>query len=200
VFDRISGGEEISPTAIPQLIDRDIYRKFFDGMLGSHEWTGQLYVSLCVSKTVTPIVNWSEAAVRIGLDAKVGARTAHTVDAQMRVSPVTFAEAVEHAKRALPRNRDFRGLESKVRALHRNPAMWFEPWRTATSPPRKQCTLPYAITWMWCEVAQGSLDSSPAWTGAHARNAKAAYRSFRAAMPLSAQRDLRSLVVPDLPA
>ena len=198
-LNKIRGNELLRATAIPQLIDADIYYEFFDEMLGGYEWTGRLYVSLCMVRAVAAVANWSDAAAQIGLDPTIGTRTARASSARLRVSPQAFTEAVDSATHLLPRSRNFRTREARVRALTRNPDNWFEPWRTTMSPARRHTSLPYAITWMWCEVAQGLLDVSPAWPGPPAHRIKASYRVFRDSLPQSAQATLRSLVLDQSP-
>ena len=198
-LNKLRGNELLRATAIPQLIDADIYYEFFDEMLGGYEWTGRLYVSLCMVRAVAAVSNWSDAAAQIGLDPAIGARTARASSARLRVSPQAFAEAVESATHLFPRSRNFRTREARVRALTRNPDNWFELWRTTMSPERRHTSLPYAITWMWCEVAQGLLDTSPAWPGPPAHRLKASYRVFRDSLPRSAQATLRSLVLDQSP-
>lgn len=195
-LDRMHSDPTLRATAIPQLIDVDIYRDYFHEMLGGYEWTGRLYVSLCVARTVTPTANWSEAAVHIGLDPGIGMHTARSASARMRVTPTTFADAVERASRALPHDRNFRQRESRVRALAQESSSWFESWRTSMSPARRSSSLPYVITWMWCEAAQGAVDVSPAWMAPPSRQIKAAYRAFHDRLPEPAKDFLRTLVVP----
>jgi len=199
-LDRMRSNTTLQTTAIPQLIDVDIYREFFREMLGGYEWTGRLYVSLCVVRIVIPRANWSDAAAHIGLAPAIGVRTARAASNRMRVTPATFAEAVEPATRALPHDRNCRERESRVRALAHDSSTWYDAWRTSMSPARRHRSLPSAITWMWCEVAQGSLETSPAWVGPPPRAAKVAYREFRERLPVSAQDALRSLVLSDSPA
>ena len=196
-LDRMHSDPTLRTTAIPQLIDVDIYREYFGEMLGGYEWTGRLYVSLSVVRTVTPTANWSDAATYIGLDPQIGSRTARAASTRMRVCPSTFADAVRRARRALPHDRNFRQRESRVRALARESSAWYESWRTSMSPARRHGSLSSAVTWMWCEVAQGSLETSPAWVGPPPRAAKVAYRAFRERLPLSARDGLRSLVLSD---
>lgn len=183
--------------SIPQLIDEHIYAQIFAGMLDTLEWTGRLYVSLCITRTATTARSWSDAAASLSMQPALGARTAKAASARMCCSPKAFADAVVHAVRLLPRDRDFRQRESRVRALASGPASWFGTWCISMSPPRRPVALPYALTWMWCEVAQGFLDTSPAWPGGPTRQNKAAYRVFRDRLPASAQRDLRALVLTD---
>lgn len=189
----------LQATAIPQQIDVDIYRKYFREMLGGYEWTGRLYVSLCVVRTVAHTANWSDAAVHIGLEPAIGTRTARAASHRMRVTPTTFADAVERVRCALPRDRNFRRREARVRALAHRSSAWYDAWRTSMSPARRHSSLPSAVTWMWCEVAQGSLETSPAWNRPPMRAAKVAYRAFRDRLPVPAQDALRSLVLSDSP-
>ena len=98
----IGGNRALRPSAIPQLMDSDIYREFFAAMLGGYEWTGRLYSSLCVLRSVTSVPNWSEAAAAIGLDPDLGVRTARAASARMRVSPTAFTDAVDHVSSLLP--------------------------------------------------------------------------------------------------
>lgn len=192
---KVRRNELLRPSAIPQLIGVDIYSEFFDEMLGGYEWTGRLYVSLCIVRAVADVANWSDAAGLIGLDPGIGTRNARASSARLRVSPQTFAEAVESAAHLIPRGHNFRTREARVRALARAPDNWFDPWRTTMLPARRHTSLPYAITWMWCEVAQGLLDTSPAWPIPPSHRVKASYRRFRDSLPRSAQAVLRSLVL-----
>ncbi len=185
----------VRPQAIPQLVDTDIYVEVFAGMLDTHPWTGRLYVSLCIARATSSKLSWPKAAAAIGLDPGVGCRTAKAASARMLLTPTAFAAAVDIAAHRLPTDRDFRQREERVQWLAQNSGSWFDAWRGSMSPARRQVALPYAITWMWCEVAQGLLDVSPAWPDAPTRQMRAAYRAFRARLPASAQRDLRELVL-----
>lgn len=193
----IRGNAALGPSAIPQMMDTDIYRKCFATMLGGYESTARTYVSLCILRVVAPVHNWSDAAVAIGLGPEIGMRTARAASIRMCVSPNEFADAVDQASHLLPASRDFRQREDHVRMLAHDPTTWFERWRTSTSPARRPMSLPYAITWMWCEVAQGLLDTSPAWAGRPTAQRKASYRAFRETMSPSAQHDLRTLALTD---
>jgi hypothetical protein len=195
-LDHMHGERTLRTTAIPQLIDVDIYREFFGDMLGGYEWTGRLYVSLCAARTATPAANWRDAAAHIGLDPDIGIHTARAASKRMRVSPTEFTDAVERLTFALPRDRDFRQRESRVRALAQESSGWYDAWRRSMTPARRQRSLPFAVTWMWCEVAQGFLDTSPAWGGRPTRASKAAYRAFRDKLLPPARDSLRSLVLP----
>ncbi|WP_193045338.1 TniQ family protein [Mycolicibacterium baixiangningiae] len=191
------GGRSLLPAAIPQLFDAALYAELFEGMLGGYEVTGRMYVSLCVVRLVSPATNWSEAAFQLNLDPDIGRRTARAASNRMRVTPAALEEAVRQAHRALPRGRDFRVRESRVRALAANPVAWEDCWRDTTSPRRRSTSLPYAVTWMWCEVAQGTLDTSPAWAEGPTPPAKVAYRAFRDKLPEASKDFLRALVLTD---
>jgi hypothetical protein len=196
-LDRRHVERTLEPSAIPQLIDLGIYREIFGDMLGGYEWTGQLYVSLCVVRSASSAASWRNAAVHLGMDPDFGLRAARAASNRMRVSSPVFADAVERLVRALPADRDFRHRESRVRALAREPTAWHAQWRTSVTPARRQSSLPFAITWMWCEVAQGALDTSPAWSGLPTRASKVAYRAFREKLPSALRDSLRSMVLPD---
>ena len=116
----------------------------------------------------------------------------------MRVSPAAFADSVHRTLRVLPRNRNFRERESRVAALASNPADWFDRWRIASTPTRRPASLPYAITWMWCEPAQGLLRASPAWRNVVTARATTGYREFCGRLAPAAQAGLRLLVLEDL--
>ena len=81
--------------------------------------------------------------------------------------------------------------------LARQPDTWCERWRTSTSPARRPTSLPYAVTWMWCEVAQGCIDTSPAWVGRPTARSKASYRAFAGSLPPATQHHLRALALTD---
>lgn len=197
-LDRCRVQRALGTAAIPQLLDLDLYREFFGDMLGSYEWTGQLYVSLCLARTVTSAASWRDAALQLGMDSELGIRAARAASNRMRVSPRVFADAFQHLVSSLPLNRDFRERETQVRALARESTKWHPEWRRTMTPARRQSSLPFAVTWMWCEVAQGALDTSPAWSTPPTRASKVAYRAFREKLPSSLQDSLRSLVLPGL--
>ncbi len=186
----------IQPSAIPQLIDAGIYRQLFAGMLGGYEHTGRLYVSLCMVRAIVLVQNWADAAVRIGLPPGLGSRTSRAARARMRATPEDLQGAIDLALSTIPANRDFRALEAQVRGLARDSTSWYSDWRLSTTPPRRPDLVPYAVTWMWCEVALGCLDSSPAWAGPPSPDVKVGYRAFRDRLPVAAQDSLRRLVLP----
>lgn len=191
----IRGNTALRPYSVPQMMDADVYRDVFAAMLGGYERTGRLYASLCVLRAVAPVASWAEAATAIGLEPEFGVRAARTASLRMRVSPSVFADAVRRATFLLPATRNFRRREARVRALAHDPSTWFDRWRTSMSPARRPTSLPYAVTWMWCEAAQGLFDTSPAWTDPPTRARTATYHAFRNSIPPAAQHDLRSLVV-----
>lgn len=195
-LDRLHVERTLETSAIPQLIDLDIYREIFADMLGGYEWTGRLYVSLCAVRTASSAANWRDAAAHLGMDPEFGLHAARAASNRMRVSPTVFADAVGCAVRALPPDRDFRQRESRVRALAREPAGWHLGWRRSVTPARRQSSLPFAVTWMWCEVAQGALDASPAWGRRPTRASKVAYRAFSKKLPPALRDSLRSLGLP----
>ncbi|MUL74490.1 TniQ family protein [Mycolicibacterium sp. CBMA 226] len=183
----------LRPQSIPQMIDADIYAATFAAMLGTFEWTGRLYVSLCIVRAVTSATTWADAAAQIGVAPDVAVRNAAAAQVQMRVTPTTFADAVDAVIRTLPAERDFRRRESAIKSMASRPAEWVETWCKSTVPARRLATVPHAITWMWCEVAQAVLDTSPAWPGGPNNDQKRNYRKFRDRLPQPAQRDLRAL-------
>lgn len=189
----------LRPSAIPQLMDVAIYRELFAGMLGGYEWTGRLYVSLCAVRAIVSVPNWSDAAARIGLPPEVGARASRAARSRMLATPEELEREIKKALASIPLERDFRALEARVRALASDADDWHVGWRASMSPARRAATLQYAVTWMWCEVAQGCLDTSPAWAAGPARGVKAGYRAFRDRLPPEAQDSLRQLVLQGLP-
>ncbi|WP_133147269.1 TniQ family protein [Mycolicibacterium novocastrense] len=195
-IDRGRRCRQIEPSAIPQMIDIGIYRQMFTGMLGGYERTGRLYVSLCMVRAVVSVENWADAAVRIGLPPDVGSRTSRAARARMRATPEDLQRAIDLVLNTIPASRDFRALEAQVLALARDPANWYPAWRLSTTPARRPDLLVYAVTWMWCEVAQGCLDNSPAWAVPPCHRIKAGYRAFRDRLPSAAQDSLRRLVLP----
>jgi len=184
-------------SAIPQQLDVELFDEFFAGMLGGYSWTARLYVSLCLARSVTLASSWAAAASQLGLDPAIGHRTARAASGRMRSTPEAFADAVNRTLMVLPRNRDFRERESRVTGLARDHDDWFERWRCSVTPARQAATLPYAITWMWCEPALGFIGASPAWQGIVTGRAKAGYRAFRDRLTPEAQAGLRSLVLDD---
>jgi hypothetical protein len=186
---------ELPVSAIPQLIDREVYRNVFAGMLGGYEHTGRLYVSLCLVRAATSVRNWSQAAELLGLDPVLGPKTARAASARRNMEVPEFARQIRAVLAGLPTERDFRAREDHVRQLASSPDSWFDEWCRSITPARRFQALPYAITWMWCEVAQARLDESPAWVGRVDRKQKAAYRAFRDRLSGEGPHGLRALVV-----
>lgn len=195
-LDRGHHCRRIQPSAIPQMIDVGIYRQLFTGMLGGYEHTGRLYVSLCMVRAIVSVENWADAAVRIGLPPDVGSRTSRAARARMRATPEDLQRSIDLALNTIPVSRDFRAVEARVRVLAGDPEHWYPAWRLSTTPARRSDLLVYAVTWMWCEVAQGCLDNSPAWAVPPCHRIKVGYRAFRDRLPVGAQDSLRRLVLP----
>lgn len=188
-------GVELPASAIPQLIDRETYRTVFAGMLGGYEHTGRLYVSLCLVRAATTARNWSQAAALLGLDPAVGPRTARAASARRSMEVLEFARLIRAVLARLSAERDFRAREDRVRQLASSPNSWFDQWCRSVTPARRVQALPYAITWMWCEVAQGFLSASPAWTTPPGSRTTAAYQAFKSRLPENGAAALRELVV-----
>lgn len=184
---------ELPLSAIPQLIDVRTYRRHFCGMLATQESTGRLYASLCLARARQPGSTWSAAAASIGLDPDIGRRTSRAASTRLLASPQEFAAATRSAAADLSRTRNYRTLERRVRELARSSDTWFPEWSGVAHPRRRAAALPYAVTWMWCEVGQGWLDTSPAWMPPVTRQSKAAYRVFRDTLPEELGRALRTL-------
>lgn len=197
LIDHHEAPTKLSLTAIPQLLDEHLYRRHFAGMLTTQESTGRLYASLCIARGQRPGSTWSAAAAYIGLDPDVGRRTSRAASTRLTVSPRELAAAANAAARELSHRRDFRALERRVIQLAHAPGAWFADWARSAKPRRRAVTLPYAVTWMWCEVAQGWLDTSPAWPLPVTRRSKAAYRVFRESLPEELRTALWQIVVGD---
>ncbi|WP_454166306.1 TniQ family protein [Gordonia iterans] len=193
-IDHQDGLVDLPLSAIPQLLDQNTYRRHFGGMLATLADTGRLYASLCIARAQAPGTNWCTAAASIGLAPDVGRRISRAASTRLIASPQEFAEATNAAARDLPSRRDYRALERRVIELAHTPTDWFTDWARSAKPKRRAVAIPYAVTWMWCEVAQGWLDTSPAWPPPVARQSKAAYRVFRDALPDELGATLRKLV------
>ncbi|MCF8604281.1 TniQ family protein [Gordonia sp. HY442] len=180
-------------SAIPQLLDEHTYRRHFGGMLTTQESTGRLYASLCIARAQRPGSTWSAAAASISLDPDIGRRTARAASTRLTASPREIADAANMAAKELSHRRDYRALERQVIKLANTPDTWFADWARSASPRRRAVALPYAVTWMWCEAAQGVLDTSPAWPPPVTRQSKAAYRVFRDTLPEELVRALGEL-------
>ncbi|MFZ3393946.1 hypothetical protein TVH25_11855 [Rhodococcus sp. 7Tela_A2] len=180
-------------SAIPQLLDKHVYRRHFARTLATQECTGRLYASLCIARAQQPGSTWSTAAASIGLDPDIGRRTSRAASTRLLASPREIAAASQAAAAELSRSRNYRALERRVRELARSPDTWFAGWARIAHPRRRAAASPYAVTWMWCEVAQGWLDTSPAWPQPVTRQSKAAYRVFRDTLPEELKRALRTL-------
>lgn len=191
----MQAGRMLRPENVPQLIDPDIYHDLFASLLGGYGSTGRLYASLCVLRAVVPTADWEEAAVHIRLDPAVGKCIARTASSRMCVSPNIFSDAVSDACFRLPRDRNFREREARVRALTLNPEEWFERWRSSTSPRRRHTSWTFAAAWMWQEVAQGWPRAVPLPSGQLTRRFNASYSVFRNSLSVPAQAALRSLVL-----
>ncbi len=148
-------------SAVPQILDERTYRRHFAGMLATQESTGRLYASLCLARVRESGSSWSAAAIRIGLEPDVGRRTSRAASARLLVAPQVLAAAVRAASAELSRRSNYRARERRVVELARSPDTWFAEWSRMAKPQRRTAALPYAITWMWCEVARGGWRRAP---------------------------------------
>ncbi len=186
---------DLPVSAIPQMIDRDIYQKEFAGMLGGYEHTGRLYVSLCLVRAATSTRNWAQAAEILGLEPPLGPKTARAASARRNMEVPEFASRIVAVLSSLPIRGDFRAREHRVRQLAGTPDLWFEKWCRSITPARSPRVLPYAINWMWCEAAQGFMSASPAWATSPNSRVRAAYQAFKSRLPTSGATALRELVL-----
>lgn len=188
------GAVDFPTTAIPQVLPTAMFQSHFRGMFGASETTSRLYVALCLARLATGSRTWDDAATVLGLPSPAGRRIARAAAGRMRVPAARVEESVEGLARVLPTDRDYRILEQRVRALAID-ASWFINWRTFSKPARASNTLPYAITWMWCQSASAWLYTSPAWDGIPARSARIGYRAFARRLPQSFQHALESAFI-----
>jgi len=164
-------------------------------MLAVASWTGRLYVSLCVVRVSSSATSWPQAAARIGLDPAIAHDAARLALAGLRVTPAVFAAAVHDASSTLSRDRDFRRRETRVRALVHDQHRWFPRWRASSPPGAGPLSARYAIAWMWCEVAQAPLQTSPGWIAPPTSVQRIVYRRVEEKLLHSERTALRALVV-----
>ncbi|MDV3131366.1 TniQ family protein [Mycobacterium sp. 29Ha] len=194
---RGSSAANLSISAVPHLLDEQLFDEIFADMLGGYARTRRLYASLSITRALTAAPSWAGVAQSLGLAPHVGSQTARAASKLMRVSPEEFTQAVRRGLQALPPNRDFRKREARVRTLAERPQSWFPRWRSSSAPARRLTSLSYAVTWMWCEVAQSTVDSSPGWSAPPSHRVKAGYRAFETKLPQPMQESLRTLVLTD---
>ena len=152
---------------------------------------GPRFASLCLAKIASPGRSWKDSAVALGFQAEVGPSTARSVTKLLNWQSSEIANALEQVADSLVGGTDFRRAERNVRGLASEPGTWFPGWAATQKPRRRAATVPYAITWMWTEVAHADLETSPGWTTSPTRKEKAYYRAFSDRLKEPAMSSLR---------
>lgn len=184
---------DLPDSHIPQVLHEELYEEHFGPIMKSHSFLGRRFASLCLAKITRPGRSWSESASALGFQAEVGPSTARAVTKHVKWSPHEVADALERVADELEGGTDYRSAESVVRRLASEPETWFPGWARSQNPRRRAVTLPYAVTWIWIEVAHADLDTSPGWTGAPSRTEKASFRAFSERLSEPAKNTLRAI-------
>lgn len=152
------------PTAtIPQVIPLALYARHAAGLLGVTEATGRLFASLCLAKRGRPGHTWGEAAVRLGLPAELGPKTARACSGDLLCTIPELVEAINSLATDLSTDVDYRQREHAVRRLAAR-KRWYRTWARQHHPGSHHASRRYAVTWLWAEYAGGHLTTSPDWT------------------------------------
>lgn len=186
---------DLDDSRIPQVIPADIYEKHVAPIMRSRSTVGRRFISLCLAKIARPGRSWTDSAVALGFQAEIGPKTARAVTKFLNLSESEFAGALEYVVEALDRDTDYRRIEFVVRTLASEPETWFPDWASSQNPRRRGVALPYAITWMWSEVAHADIETSPGWVAAPTSKDKAYFRAFCERLQEPAKSGLRTVVI-----
>ena len=152
-----------STRQIPQVLPAHLVRVHLAGLFDSRPATVGIFASLCLTRTHPHVRSWADAARELGLPPELGERTARACSASMTASPADVVAALGVASREL--EIDYRELEDRVRRLART-TRWFTRWARANRPGTRPISHVYAVQWLWLEMAQGHVASSPRTGGA----------------------------------
>ncbi|MBB1055837.1 TniQ family protein [Dietzia sp. B19] len=188
-------GTDLADSHIPQVLPEELYEEHIVPIMESHSFLGRRFASLCLAKVARPGRSWSESASALGFQSEVGPSTARAVTKHVNWSSYEVADALEHVADALKHGTNYRSAESAVRRLASEIETWFPGWARSQNPRRRAVTLPYAITWMWIEVAHADLDTSPGWAEPPTRAEKASLRAFSQRLSETAKNALRTIAV-----
>lgn len=164
------------PANIPQVVPEGLYEQHLAGLFTSRPETLRTFASLCLARTHPVVETWAAAAQSLGLDPRLGVKTAQACTTAQQASPSQVVQAMKRLAEQLPQ-RNFREREQLVRALARADA-WFTTWVCQYRPHTRPESKTYALTYVWTYVAEGHITTSPAWVGAPTGEQRSQYRRF----------------------
>jgi len=165
---------DIRPETIPQVVPDHPYRAHAAHLFTTHGETSRLFLALCLARQTGP-TTWAEAALRLGIEAELGTRTARTVSARNSIRPQRLLPALDQLACSLGPN--YRVREELVRRLA-EPHAWFEDWADEHRPGTRPSSHRYAVTWLWEHWAHALVSTSPGWRTPPDRHQRALYRQF----------------------
>lgn len=161
---------------IPQVIPQHLFERHLAGLFTSRPETVRTFASLCLARTHPAVDTWATAAQSLGLDPRLGVKTAQACTTGQEASPSRVVHAIQDLATQLPQ-RNFRRSEERIRALARTKA-WFTTWARQYRPHTRPESKTYALTYVWTSIAEGHITTSPAWTEPPTRDQRAQYRRF----------------------
>lgn len=184
-------GPLLSARFVPQVIPEQIYRRHLTGLFDSTPDTVRLFAAICLARTNNVATSWAGAGELLALPAGLAERTARACSASALVRPQRIIEAVTNATQDLSRF-DHRAVEASVAGLRRR-RTWFDTF-AAERPGTRSTSKGYAITWIWLNVAEAHLASSPGWPSPPTRQRRALYRQFAQSLTARNERCLKATI------
>lgn len=183
---RLSTGHlRIPQRAVPQMVPPEAYTSHLSQVLLCSKRIGRTYASMCLIRASGGVTTWARAAEVLGIPPGMGLRITRSALARSSEDSAVIQDRILQLGRGLDHAADYRRLEVLISDLT-DDGDWFETWRHAHRPICRRSSFPYAVTWLWCQVAGGMLETSPAWPVPPSSSQKVGYRQFVAILPTQA--------------
>jgi len=167
--------ERLAPLRhIPQMLPTELFERHLADAFDSGAETVRLFTTMCLARTDPRASTWSATGHLLGLPDDLTVRTARACSARLRLPIPVLLARLRSVAADLP-HVDWRECERDIRALCDD--TWFNAF-AAARPGTRASSRPYAVAWVWTQLASGHLSTSPGWPHAPTSAERAGFRKF----------------------
>lgn len=167
--------ERLAPLRhIPQMLPTELFERHLADAFDSGPATVRLFTTMCLARTDPRASTWSATGHLLGLPEDLAVRTARACSASLLL-PIPVLEARLRSVAADLPHVDWRQCERDLRAGCDD--TWFKAF-AAERPGTRASSRPYAVAWVWTQLAHGHLSATPAWAHPPTSADRAGFRKF----------------------
>lgn len=159
---------------IPQMLPTELFERHLADAFDSGAETVRLFTTMCLARTDPRARTWSATGHLLGLPDDLAVRTARACSASLLL-PIPVLEARLRSVAADLPHVDRRSVERDIRT-HCDDT-WFNAF-AAARPGTRVSSQPYAVAWVWTQLASGHLGTSPGWPHPPTLAERAGFRKF----------------------